>query len=161
MNELLKSPGHLIRRLLQINETIFSQEHADVGLTPVQYGAIKLIRENPGVDATNLSTLLFLDKSTLGGVIERLEAKDLIMRGPSEHDKRVKLLYITSKGEKLYTDIQPSIRAVEERMIAPLAAEDRIAFMRLMNQLVHMHGDTLPHSLRPPAKTRRRRGSRT
>ena len=71
-------PGHLIRRAQQIAVAIFMEECAAYDLTPVQYAALVAIRENPGTDATRLSSLIALDRSTLGNVLERLEARKLV-----------------------------------------------------------------------------------
>src|SRR5712692_5817025 len=49
-------------------------------LTPVQYAALVVVRAPPGVDQTRLVELVALDRSTIGNVVERLEAKGLLAR---------------------------------------------------------------------------------
>ncbi|GAA0001525.1 hypothetical protein BRDID11002_15260 [Bradyrhizobium diazoefficiens] len=61
-------------------------------------GRLIAIHTHPGIDATRLSAVIAFDRSTLGSVIERLQAKDYIERKPAPEDKRIKLLYLTKSG---------------------------------------------------------------
>src|SRR5215469_2711147 len=92
MDAVYTAPGYLFRRMQQIAVAIFVEECRSFDLTPVQYAALIAIHTHPGIDATRLSAVIAFDRSTLGNVIERLEAKRLIERKPSAGDKRVKLL---------------------------------------------------------------------
>ena len=92
MDAVYTKPGYLFRRMQQIAVAIFVEECRAYDLTPVQYAALVAIRTHPGIDATRLSAVIAFDRSTLGNVIERLEAKKYIERKPSPDDKRVKLL---------------------------------------------------------------------
>src|SRR6201987_2513310 len=101
MDAVYTAPGYLFRRMQQIAVAIFMEECRSFELTPVQYAALVAIRTHPGIDATRLSAVIAFDRSTLGNVIERLEAKELIERKPAAQDKRVKLLYLTKLGVAL------------------------------------------------------------
>ena len=92
MDAVYTAPGYLFRRMQQIAVAIFIEECKAFDLTPVQYAALIAIRTHPGIDATRLSAVIAFDRSTLGSVIERLEAKSYIERKPAPEDKRVKLL---------------------------------------------------------------------
>ncbi|MGF7177667.1 MarR family winged helix-turn-helix transcriptional regulator [Azospirillum doebereinerae] len=148
MDELYAKPGHLLRRAHQISMALFTEECAKHDLTSVQYAALVAIDENPGVDATRLSGLIAFDRSTLGGVIERLEAKELIYRRATEGDKRVKLLYLSPAGRALLVAVTPAVERVQERILEPLRPADRKTLIQLMIQLVNLHNDTMPSSLR-------------
>src|ERR1044072_5477924 len=98
MDAVYAAPGYLFRRMQQIAFSIFVEECSAFALTPVQYASLVAIHTHPGIDATRLSAVIAFDRSTLGSVIERLQAKKLIDRKPSGEDKRVKLLYLTKSG---------------------------------------------------------------
>ena len=83
MDAVYTAPGYLFRRMQQIAVAIFVEECRAFDLTPVQYAALIAIHTHPGIDATRLSAVIAFDRSTLGNVIERLEAKKLIERKPS------------------------------------------------------------------------------
>src|SRR5450631_4809644 len=95
MDAVYTKPGYLFRRMQQIAVSIFVEECRACDLTPVQFAALVAIHTHPGIDATRLSAVIAFDRSTLGNVIERLEAKDHVERKPSRGDKRVKLLCLT------------------------------------------------------------------
>ena len=149
MDELYRKPGHLIRRMQQIAVAIFLEECANFDLTPVQYAALVAIGARPGIDATRLSSLVAFDRSTLGSVIGRLEAKRYIERRPSESDSRAKLLSLTAAGRALLDAATPVVERAQLRMLAPLDAADRRALIRLLVNLVDLNHETA----RPPRRT--------
>src|SRR4051812_25860317 len=100
------------------------------------------------MDATRLSTLIAFDRSTIGDVLERLEGKGWIIRSPSTNDRRVKLLRLTPEGEDMLQRVEPAVRRVQERLLAPLAPTDRTTIVRLLAQLSEVHYDILPVPLR-------------
>src|SRR5260370_16841974 len=101
MDAVYTAPGYLFRRMQQIAVAIFVEECKAHDLTPVQYASLVAIRTHPGIDATRLSAVIAFDRSTLGSVIERLEAKAYIDPTPPRADKRVKLLHLTRHGTVL------------------------------------------------------------
>ena len=142
MDAVYTKPGYLFRRMQQIAVAIFVEECRAYDLTPVQYAALVAIRTHPGIDATRLSAVIAFDRSTLGNVIERLEAKQLIERKPSRQDKRVKLLYLTKAGAALLREIMPSVDRAQARMLQPLKPADRRTLMALLTQLVDLNNES-------------------
>ena len=141
MDAVYTKPGYLFRRMQQIAVAIFVEECRAYELTPVQYAALVAIQTHPGIDATRLSAVIAFDRSTLGNVIERLEAKQLIERKPSREDRRGKLLYLTRAGVALLRDIMPSVDRAQARMLQPLKPADRRTLMALLTQLVNLNNE--------------------
>ena len=141
MDAVYTAPGYLFRRMQQIAVAIFVEECRAHDLTPVQYAALVAIQTHPGIDATRLSAVIAFDRSTLGSVIERLEAKRYIERKPAAEDKRVKLLYLTRAGGALLREIMPSVDRAQARMLQPLKAADRKTLMALLTQLVDLNNE--------------------
>lgn len=154
MDDLYRMPGHLIRRAQQISTALFAEECAGLDLTSVQFAALTAIGANPDVDATRLSALIAFDRSTIGDVLERLEAKGWISRGPSPQDRRVKLLRLSPAGARLLRTVGPAVRRVQERLLAPLAPHDRATMVRLLAQLAELHNEVTPAPLRGVAARR-------
>ena len=141
MDAVYAKPGYLFRRMQQIAVAIFVEECRAYDLTPVQYAALVAIRTHPGIDATRLSAVIAFDRSTLGNVIERLQAKQYIERKPASEDKRVKLLYLTRSGTALLRDIMPSVDRAQARMLQPLKPSDRKTLLALLTQLVDLNNE--------------------
>ena len=141
MDAVYTAPGYLFRRMQQIAVAIFVEECRDFDLTPVQYAALIAIHTHPGIDATRLSAVIAFDRSTLGNVIERIEAKGFVERKPSSEDKRVKLLYLTKSGAALLRDIKPAVDRAQLRMLQPLKPAERKTLMTLLTQLVDLNNE--------------------
>jgi MarR family transcriptional regulator, lower aerobic nicotinate degradation pathway regulator len=141
MDAVYAKPGYLFRRMQQIAVAIFVEECRAYDLTPVQYAALVAIRTHPGIDATRLSAVIAFDRSTLGNVIERLQAKQYIERKPASEDKRVKLLYLTRSGTALLRDVMPSVDRAQARMLQPLKPSDRKTLLALLTQLVDLNNE--------------------
>lgn len=135
------APGYLFRRMQQIAVSIFMEECKAFDLTPVQYAALIAIHTHPGIDATRLSAVIAFDRSTLGSVIERLQAKDYIERKPALEDKRIKLLYLTKSGAAILREIIPAVERAQARMLEPLKPADRKTLMGLLVQLVDLNNE--------------------
>jgi len=135
------APGYLFRRMQQIAVSIFMEECKAFDLTPVQYAALIAIHTHPGIDATRLSAVIAFDRSTLGSVIERLQAKDYIERKPAPEDKRIKLLYLTRSGAAILREIIPAVERAQARMLEPLKPADRKTLMGLLTQLVDLNNE--------------------
>ena len=129
-------PGYRIRRLQQIAVGIFLDETAALNLTPVQFALLFTASRHEGLDQRTLAARVGLDTSTIGAVIDRLEARALIERQVSPHDRRVRLLSVTPAGTALLEDAVPAMLRAQQRMLAPLAAADRRKFMAMVECIV-------------------------
>ena len=136
-------PGHLIRRVYQVSTALFAEECGDVDLTPVQYAALVAIQSHPRIDATRLSQVIYFDRSTIGDVLDRMEAKGWVTRQPSLNDRRIKLLIIAPGGRDALKRIEPGVRRVQQRLLAPLSSKDADTLVRLLAQLADEHDDVL------------------
>jgi DNA-binding MarR family transcriptional regulator len=132
-------PGHLIRRLNQISQGLFQEEAGSLGLTSVQYAALSMIREVPGIDQVRLSSLIAFDKTTIVKVLDRLVEKKLITRTRSPDDRRSNLLHATDDGVKVLKQIEPMLDRSDRRIVAPLSAAEQRQFMELLTRLVHVN----------------------
>jgi DNA-binding MarR family transcriptional regulator len=141
MDDVYTKPGYLFRRMQQIAVSVFVEECRDFDLTPVQYAALVAVRTHPGIDATRLSLVIAFDRSTLGGVVERLEAKNYVERRPGVADRRVKSLYLTAVGDDLLKKAMTAVDRAQERMLAPLRPAERKTLMELLVRLVDLNNE--------------------
>ena len=154
---LLEMPGHLIRRLHQISFALFLDQAKAFDITPVQYAALVAIGSHPGIDQTALCNIIAFDRTTIGGVVGRLEKKKLIKRLDGARDRRTKSLSITPSGHRLIRQIEPAVQSTQRLILAPLKTSERSAFMQMLNHLVHLNNK---HS-RAPVRQRERRRRRS
>ena len=129
-------PGHYIRRLQQIAVAIYLEETEGHGITPVQFAALAEVQRQPQIDQRTLARSIGFDTSTIGGVIDRLEARGLVQRSASPSDRRVRLLSLTDAGAAALQAVVPPMLQAQQRMLAPLPPAERAEFMRMLRQLV-------------------------
>lgn len=159
---LHRKPGYLIRRLQQMAVSIFLEETAGFELTPVQYAAIAAICVFPGIDQLRLANAIGFDRTTISGVIDRLETKGLVARKVSGTDRRAKLLFVTAAGADLLEEVQRATDRVQDRILAPLSASEQKVFLDFLNRLVlsHNHSSRVPvdNALIPTRRPRTPKG---
>ena len=139
LEKFYSRPGHLIRRLNQISMALFFEETQSLGLTSVQYAALNMVQEVPGIDQASLSNMIAFDKTTIVKVLDRLVDKGLITRTRSETDRRINHLHITLRGGQLLKEILPMLDRSDKRILSPLSEADQRAFMEMLSRLVQVN----------------------
>jgi len=131
-------PGHLARRFQQIAVAVFQAEMEALGLdiTPVQYAALAAVAASPGIDQATLAGRIAHDRATLTGVLDRLEAKALLTRRVSEHDRRARVLEITPLGRETLIRIEPGVEAAQHQLTSGLTAAEAADLHRLLHKAV-------------------------
>jgi MarR family transcriptional regulator, temperature-dependent positive regulator of motility len=132
----IEMAGHLIRRLHQQSTQVFQAQMQAAGfdLTSVQFAALDAIAQQPGIDQATLAATISFDRATIGGVIDRLESKGFVQREISELDRRARLLTLMPEGKRLLATCRPVVEALQAKILGPLSAKERTAFVALANK---------------------------
>jgi DNA-binding MarR family transcriptional regulator len=133
MSEIYTMPGHLIRRLQQISISVFTERMKALGhdLTAPQFATLAVLSKSPGIDQATLAGMIAHDRPTIGGVVERLQAKGLITRQRNTHDRRAMVLDLTEAGAALLDKLVPEVRALQTDILPGLTEAERTEFVRL------------------------------
>ncbi len=134
-----EAPGHLIRRAQQLAVAIFMEETGAFDATPVQFAILNALMDDPGEDQTTLSNRVAFDPATFGSVIGRIEAKGWVTRQADPDDRRRKLLWITAEGEKVALGMKRAVAKAQQRIVGPLAADEREQLSTLLGKLIAGH----------------------
>ena len=134
-------PGHYIRRLQQIAVGVFMEETQAFGVTPVQFAALNALVATPGIDQRTLAASIGFDTSTIGGVVDRLEARGCVQRQVSPEDRRARLLQVTPEGKQLLQEVSDAVLSTQTRILAPLPEGERQEFLRMLKVLVATNND--------------------
>lgn len=137
-------PGHLARRFHQISSTLFDLEmsQAGIALTPVQFSALIAVRENPAVDQARLAGAIAYDRTTIGGVVDRLVEKGLMQRLADPADRRSKRLKLTKAGLDTLSVVEPLVVRSQNELVSTLSEKEKIQLLALMQKVVDALGDT-------------------
>jgi len=111
---------------------------ADLGLTPVQAMAVASIDADDPPTMSQLAGTIICDSSTLTGVVDRLEALDLVERRPAAHDRRAKCVGLTAAGEQLQRRLRTQMAAPPPQL-EHLTAEEAEQLHDLLAAAVARH----------------------
>lgn len=126
LDSVYRMPGHLMRRMQQIAVSVFHERVAPSGLdvTPVQYALLKAVQSRPGEDQASLAGAIAYDRTTIGGVIDRLEQKGLLRREVSPSDRRARVVTLTEAGHEAIGRLDPLVEQAQADMLSGLSADE-------------------------------------
>jgi DNA-binding MarR family transcriptional regulator len=128
-------PGLLGYRLRLAQQTVFRDFAKSVAeLSPGRVGILLLIDANAGVTQSGLAQAVGLDRSTMVGLVDRLEERGLIERRRGE-DRRTNGLWLTRSGRALVVHLKRRIALHERRVAAKLTAAERAELIALLEKL--------------------------
>lgn len=125
----------LIARLFAPNgKPRFVQIAHELGLAPQQAGALRALVEP--VPMGDLAAALHCDSSNVTGIVDRLEERGLVRREAAEGDRRVKMLVLTSSGERLRREITRRF-GEPPTQLAALSKRDQKALRDILRRAVN------------------------
>ena len=124
--------GYRLRRAQQAVFRDFATSVADV--SPGRAGMLLLVDANPGVTQGRLALAVGLDRSTMVGVIDALEAQRLVERRRGD-DRRTNGLWLTASGRSFVSRLKKRIELHERRVAAHLSAAERAQLLALLEKL--------------------------
>jgi DNA-binding MarR family transcriptional regulator len=130
-----QAPGYLIRRAHQTSMAIFAEELAAYEVTALQFAILQALVDEPGADQITVAQRVALDAATSGSVIMRLEERGWLRREPSSVDKRRKLLWLTSEGEKMANEMKKPAKKVQQRLLESLSESERTQFVAMLKRI--------------------------
>jgi len=74
---------------------------ADYNLTIPRFYALIHLGQRPGISVSELSDLMFCDKSNITRLVQNMEAENLVQRQRHGTDRRVLCLYLSPQGDDL------------------------------------------------------------
>lgn len=98
MKEILREIGMIARAL----DSISNIEFKEYDLTKGQYLYLVRICENPGIIQEKLAEMIKVDRTTAARAIKKLEVNGFIRKKDDPHNKKIKRLFPTEKGKKVY-----------------------------------------------------------
>lgn len=127
--------GYNARRAALSIIEVFLERLAPFGLKPVDFSVMSTISHNPGVTSRQLCNALNLLPPNLVGLIQSLEARDLIERKPHPHDGRAVGLHATPKGLDLMAQAEQTATELEIEKTAKLTPAQRKTLLSLLQKI--------------------------
>lgn len=148
-------PGFLVRRLHQIHVAIFLEEMSADNITPIQYGVLSALADQPGLDQLSLAAEIGIDRANVADVLTRLEGRGLVVRTVSPEDNRRKFCAPTEQGLAFVRKYHANMQRAQDNLLRPLKPAERVEFMRLLRRVVEAGNDRGRAPLRPSTQRAR------
>ncbi|MEO8628323.1 MAG: MarR family transcriptional regulator [Betaproteobacteria bacterium] len=114
----------------------FADSMDELNVSPGLFGMLVIIEANPGLKQSQLAHAAHLDRSSLVPALDKLEARGLVARRGSEHDRRINGLWLTSEGSALLKRLKQRVARHEQRLVQGLSSAERTQLVALLNRIL-------------------------
>jgi DNA-binding MarR family transcriptional regulator len=135
MIDIEKSVGFLLAKAYQRACALFKEEFDRYDLTPQQFGLLAFLWREDGLSQTELSARSQIDRTTLGGIVDRLEKEGLLVRHPHPDDRRAYQLFLTPRGKGLEHELCAVALTTQERVNAPLTMAEQATLVQILEKI--------------------------
>lgn len=152
---------YLAALLAQASHRISSEFHRVVrahGLTVSEWRVLASLAEGQPVSTGRLAELALMKGPTTSRLLDRMQARGQVTRLPDDGDRRVTLVRITPRGQRIVSNLIERAREHEARVLAPFGLERAEALKATLRGMIDMPEPALEvtHKTQRPKAARRR-----
>ena len=121
-----------IRRIFQVLSEQSRRIEYETNLTGPQLWVVKMLEETSPMKVSELARRMYLNPTTMVGLLDRLESRNLVTRTRSEKDRRVVHINLTDQGREL---VKNSPEVVQSLLVKGLEAHTAQKLFRMSEEL--------------------------
>jgi len=106
-SEIYKLNNRINKKFEKLQRRIIQKEN----LTTAQYSILQQLWKNDGIKFKQLADACCCSQSTITGIVDTMEKKDVVIRKMNPEDRRSVLVMLTDKGKKLEKET-PNINSI-------------------------------------------------
>jgi len=110
-------------------------DHQIENMNPTRLGILLALADKDGVIMSKLGQKLFLEKSTMTGVIDKMEADGLVERRSDRTDRRALRISLTPKAKRLNEKIFKIIDKAYQDLRGDLSPQDLATSVKVSKQI--------------------------
>ncbi len=103
-----------------------------IEVTPIQVMLLFFLQQNNGLSLTQISQGLMLENPTVTGLIDRLEKLGYVKRSDHPNDRRIYLVHLTKKGNKVANKALPIVKKLNEEIKKGYSKEEVENFKKVL-----------------------------
>jgi DNA-binding MarR family transcriptional regulator len=111
------------------------EQSSRYGVTATQLNVLKLLAEIGGLSLSSLSRRIQAQNSTVSGIVDRMERDGLVLRERSLEDRRVWVIRLTEKGQRLAGEVEVTPWDTLRTALRALSAEDHDRLFGILSRL--------------------------
>jgi len=131
---LTESVGYQLVKARNLIVTEMDAALKDLDISSQQMGIMLMLRQKLASTPFELSKMLGIDTGLMTRMLDKLEAKGLVVRSRDEQDRRVVWTVITAAGLDLLGRMDPVIQRVPVELLGHMSQEDLKEMIRLLEQ---------------------------
>jgi DNA-binding MarR family transcriptional regulator len=135
MYDIEKSIGFLLAKGCQRAWAVLREEIAQYDITPPQFVLLSILCQQDGLTQVELSEKGHIDRSTLGGLVDRLERNRLLERHKHPQDRRAYRIYLTEQGKAMEDILSACAERSLKRFTSGLNS-DEVKELRRMLEII-------------------------
>jgi DNA-binding MarR family transcriptional regulator len=112
----------------------FRERLSEIGITTVQYTALRCLHENKGLNQEMLASLMSTNKNNCSALLKRLNSKVLIKKKVITSDRRNFTLSLTPKGLSLFFKAEKIAQELQKEVIGVLPVDSEQKLVSLLNK---------------------------
>ncbi|MBN2646051.1 MAG: winged helix-turn-helix transcriptional regulator [Desulfuromonadaceae bacterium] len=133
--DIESSVGFLLAKAHQRLYARFRDRLAPHAITPQQFALLAFLWKQDGLSQTELCEKTDIDRTTLSGLIDRLDKQGRVTRVPHPTDRRACLVTLTPAGRDLEAQVVPLARNLRQQIHTELGENDYNQLCQLLNRL--------------------------
>jgi MarR family transcriptional regulator for hemolysin len=149
------SVGFTLSQLGLATSHAFAALVGTLELEPRHFAVLRAVRQFAGESQQAIAERLSIPASTMVGVVDGLEARDLVARGRSSADRRAHTLELTPHGAAVLEQAIALAMRREQEICAGLRPAERATLLELLGRVAENLGiapGALPDQGGPPAR---------
>jgi len=129
-----------IRRVFQAVNEHSKRAEKDTGITGPQLWAIKTIAEFAPIKGAELARRMYLHPTTIVGILDRLEARELVVKTRSKVDRRIVEVELTEQGKALVASAPEVAQGMLVKGLETLPKDKLLRISDSLDELVRILG---------------------
>lgn len=126
----------LLSRANSRAQRLLAEGFAAFGLRPLHYRALAALAEYGQLSQAELGRHLGLDRKDVALTVDALADRDLVDRAADPTDRRRNIVTLTDKGSDLVPQLDRTLEAVQEHVLAPLSAAEVRQLRAMLAKLI-------------------------
>ena len=131
-----QSLGFLMGAASRWSRRVFDQTLKEYDITAVQWAILKYLEEYGKCSQNQIAENLYMDKASVGTIIEKLIKKEMVTREKSEDDRRAYNVFLNEKGKQVVRELTPTAEEVNGKSFGDMSREEREQLIMLLQKVI-------------------------
>jgi DNA-binding MarR family transcriptional regulator len=119
--------------------------HVDDTITIPQFRTLVILSQQGPINLATLASLLGVEASTTGKMVDRLVGTGMIDRRPHPHSRRDLLVQLTARGDQIVRQVTANRRAEIARIVAKMPPGQRQGLVAALTAFTTAAGEPTAH----------------